>query len=237
MGISSIGTRQSRISLIEQTAKSQPKISKARLCQLFDIPRSTHYALKKPKLPSLEQINLRTWVKQAFDTFKGSAGARNIAMIVSQQHGINLFRYKARKIMKEQGLVSRQRTRHRYKHAEKRHSIHNNVLNREFAPTDPNQVWTGDVTYIRTKAGFCYLAVVIDLFSRDIVGFAMSSSPDSRFTVEALQMAYTVRLSPQNVLFHSDQGMHYTSRAFSFAVAKCSGMIHSMSRRGNSLRA
>ena len=111
------------------------------------------------------------------------------------------------------------------------------MLNREFAPTAPNQVWTGDVTYIRTKAGFCYLAVVIDLFSRDIVGFAMSSSPDGRFTVEALQMAYTVRLSPQNVLFHSDQGMHYTSRAFSFAVAKCSGMIHSMSRRGNSLRA
>ncbi len=237
MGIRSIGTRQSRISLIEQTAKSEPKISKVGLCQLFNIPRSTHYALKKPKLPSLAQINLRTWVKQAFDASKGSAGARNIAMIVSQQHSITLSRYKARKIMNEQGLVSRQRTRHRYKHAEKRHSIHDNVLNREFAPTAPNQVWTGDVTYIRTKAGFCYLAVVIDLFSRDIVGFAMSSSPDSRFTVEALQMAYTVRLSPQNVLFHSDQGMHYTSRAYAKAVGKCKSMKHSMSRRGNSLRA
>ena len=139
--------------------------------------------------------------------------------------------------MDEQGLVSRQRTRHRYKHAEKRHSIHDNVLNREFAPTAPNQVWTGDVTYIRTKAGFCYLAVVIDLFSRNIVGFAMSDSPDSRLTVEALKMAYTVRLSPQNVLFHSDQGMHYTSRAYAKAVGKCKGMKHSMSRRGNSLRA
>jgi putative transposase len=88
VGIRSIGTRQSRISLIEQTAKSEPKISKVRLCQLFDIPRSTLYALKKPKLPSLAQINLRTWVKQAFDASKGSAGARNIAMIVSQQHSI-----------------------------------------------------------------------------------------------------------------------------------------------------
>ena len=158
-------------------------------------------------------------------------------MIVSQQHGINLSRYKARKIMKEQGLVSRQRTRHRYKHAEKRHSIHDNVLNREFAPVVPNQVWTGDVTYIRTKQGFCYLAVVIDLFSRNIVGFAMSDSPDSSLTTQALKMAYTVRLTPQNVLFHSDQGTHYTSKAFTDAVAECKGMMHSMSRRGHSLRA
>ena len=237
MGIRSIGTRQSRISLIEQTAKSEPKISKVRLCQLFDIPRSTHYVLKKPKLPSLEQLNLRVWVKQAFEASKGSAGARNIAQIISSKYQIKLSRYKARKIMQEQGLVSRQRTKHPYKHADKPHRIHDNVLNRDFAPIAPNQVWTGDVTYIRTKACFCYLAVVIDLFSRNIVGFAMSDSPDSRLTVEALKMAYTVRLNPQNVLFHSDQGTHYTSRAFADAIAQCKGMEHSMSRRGNSLRA
>ena len=65
----------------------------------------------------------------------------------------------------------------------------------------------------------------------------MSDSPDSRLTVEALKMAYTVRLNPQNVLFHSDQGTHYTSKAFADAVAECKGMMHSMSRRGNSLRA
>ena len=233
MGIRSIGTRQSRISLIEQTAKSEPKISKVRLCQLFDIPRSTHYTLKKPKLPSLKQLNLRVWVKQAFEASKGSAGARNIAQIVSSKYQIKLSRYKARKIMQEQGLVSRQRTKHPYKHADKAHRIHDNVLNRDFAPIAPNQVWTGDVTYIRTKACFCYLAVVIDLFSRNIVGFAMSDSPDSRLTVEALKMAYTVRLNPQNVLFHSDQGTHYTSRTYAEAVARCAGMKHSMSRRGN----
>ena len=237
MGIRSIGTRQSRISLIEQTAKSEPKISKVRLCQLFDIPRSTHYVLKKPKLPSLEQLNLRVWVKQAFEASKGSAGARNIAQIISSKYQIKLSRYKARKIMQEQGLVSRQRTKHRYKQADKPHRLYDNVLNRNFAPTASNQVWTGDVTYIRTQAGFCYLAVVIDLFFRNIVGFAMSDSPDSKLTIQALKMAYTVRLEPSNVLFHSDQGTHYTSRAFADAIAKCTGMKHSMSRRGNSLRA
>lgn len=92
------------------------------------------------------------------------------------------------------------------------------------------------MTYIRTQAGFCYLAVVIDLFSRNIVGFAMSDSPDSKkLTTQALNMAYTVRLEPSNVLFHSDQGTHYTSRAFADAIAQCKGMKHSMSRRGNSL--
>ena len=185
----------------------------------------------------MEQLNLRVWVKQAFEASKGSAGARNIAQIISSKYQIKLSRYKARKIMQEQGLVSRQRTKHRYKQADKLHHLYDSVLNRNFAPTAPNQVWTGDVTYIRTQAGFCYLAVVIDLFSRNIVGFAMSDSLDSRLTVEALKVAYTVRLSPQNVLFHSDQGTHYTSRAFSEAVAKCTGMKHSMSRRGHSLRA
>lgn len=111
------------------------------------------------------------------------------------------------------------------------------MLNREFSPIAPNQVWTGDVTYIRTKTELCYLAVVIDIFPCNIVGFAMSDSPNSKLTVKALKMVYNVRLRPQNVLFHSNQGMHYTSRAYAEAVEKCKGMKHSMSRRGNSLRA
>lgn len=135
--------------------------------------------------------------------------------------------------MQQHGLISRQLTRHRYSQADKDHAMHDNLLKREFTPTAPNQVWTGDVTYIRTKLGFCYLAVVIDLFSRNIVGFAMSDSPDSKLTSAALKMAYMVRLNPKNVLFHSDQGSHYTSRAFAETVAKCTGMKHSMSRRGN----
>ena len=139
--------------------------------------------------------------------------------------------------MAQQGLISRQLIRHRYSKADKEHAIHDNLLKREFSPAAPNQVWTGDVTYIRTKQGWAYLAVVIDLYARNIVGFAVSDSPDSQLTAQALKMAYTVRLKPKNVLFHSDQGTHYTSRAFADAIAQCKSMEHSMSRRGNSLRA
>lgn len=95
--------------------------------------------------------------------------------------------------MAKQCLISRQRIKHRYNQADKDHAIHDNLLKREFSPIAPNQVWTGDVTYIRTKQGWAYLAVVIDLYSRNIVGFAVSDSPDSQLTTQALKMAYTVR--------------------------------------------
>ena len=130
-------------------------------------------------------------------------------------------------------LQSRQIKMHKYKHVDNTHKTHGNLLNRNFSPTAPNQVWTSDVTYIRIKGGWCYLAVALDLYARRIVGFAVSDSPDSVLTAKALQMAYQPRLKPSGVLFHSDQGTHYTSARFAESVASCEGMIQSMSRRGN----
>ncbi|MBS9780359.1 MAG: IS3 family transposase, partial [Moraxellaceae bacterium] len=88
-------------------------------------------------------------------------------------------------------------------------------------------------TYIRIKGGWCYLAVVIDLYSRNIVGFSVAHSPDSELTSKALMMAYESRLKPENILFHSDQGTHYTSQRFADELSRCKGMQHSMSRKGN----
>ena len=134
--------------------------------------------------------------------------------------------------MKDMGLVSKQR-KHSYKQQEQAHKTYDNVLNRDFTPITPNQVWTGDVTYIRIKGGWCYLAVVIDLYARNIIGFSVSNSPDSELTSKALMMAYESRLQPKGVLFHSDQGSHYTSKYFADAVAGCEEMTHSMSRKSN----
>ncbi|WP_153043456.1 DDE-type integrase/transposase/recombinase, partial [Xenorhabdus innexi] len=89
-----------------------------------------------------------------------------------------------------------------------------NHLDRQFAVTEPNQVWCGDVTYIWTGKRWAYLAVVIDLFARKPIGWAMSFSPDSELTKKALIMAFESRGRPQGILFHSDQGSHYTSKAF-----------------------
>ena len=81
------------------------------------------------------------------------------------------------------------------------------------------------------------MAVVLDLYARLVVGFAVSDSPDSVLTTKALQMAYQTRLQPIGVLFHSDQGTHYISKTFAESVASCEGMTQSMTRKGNSLRA
>ncbi len=177
-------------------------------------------------------VKLKALVRQVFNHSIGSAGARTISSIITQQHSIKLTRYKPSKLMKDMGLVSKQK-KHSYKHKEQTHKVHDNVLNRAFTPTTPNQVWTGDVTYIRIKGGWCYLAVVIDLYSRNIVGFSVSDSPDSELTSKALMMAYESRLKPKGVLFHSDQGTHYTSSHFADAVVVCEDMTHSMSRKGN----
>ena len=223
--------------MIKKLAEQDKRLSKKKLCDLFDVVRSSYYYGIKTKPIDVERVKLQSLIRQIFNDSKQSAGARTIVAILANEYGIKLTRYLATKLMERMGLVSCQLKTHKYKHADEAHITYDNLLDRNFNPDAPNQVWTGDVTYIRTQAGFCYLAVVIDLFSRNIVGFAMSDSPDSKLTIQALKMAYTVRLEPSNVLFHSDQGTHYTSRAFADAIAQCKGMKHSMSRRGNSLRA
>lgn len=186
----------------------------------------------QPKPIDRQAMALRALVRQVFNQSKHSAGARTIAHIITNQHDIKLSRYQASNLMSELGLVSKQ-MKHRYKQREDKHNIYDNVLNRKFSPTAPNQVWTGDVTYIRIKGGWCYLAVVIDLYSRNVVGFTVSDSPDSKLTSKALRMAYEARLKPSGLLFHSDQGSHYTSKEFAVSLASCKGMKHSMSRKGN----
>ncbi len=141
-------------------------------------------------------------------------------------------RWLAGRLMKELGLVSCQQPTHRYKRGGHEHIAIPNRLERQFAVTEPNQVWCGDVTYIWTGKRWAYLAVVLDLFARKPVGWAMSFSPDSKLTIRSLEMAWEARGKPAGVMFHSDQGSHYTSRHFRQLLWRCR-IRQSMSRRGN----
>ena len=134
--------------------------------------------------------------------------------------------------MKQEGLVSRQLPTHRYTKAEKEHISIPNLLERDFEPQQPNQVWTGDVTYIWSGTRWLYLAVVIDLYARRVVGWATSKSPDSELTKKALKVAFESRKRPKGLVFHSDQGCHYTSNSFRQQLWRF-GIKQSMSRRGN----
>jgi len=174
---------------------------------------------------------LRTMVKAAHRLSNGSAGARTIAKIVTDQ-GMLLSRYRASRRMKQLGLVSSQQPNHRYKKAEQPHIGIPNRLDRQFDVAAPNQVWAGDITYVWTGRRWAYLAMVLDLFARKPVGWAMSLSPDSQLTKKALTMAFESRGEPKDVMFHSDQGCQYTSLSFRQQLWRYQ-MTQSMSRRGN----
>lgn len=112
-------------------------------------------------------------------------------------------RWLAGRLMKELGLVSCQQPTYRYKRGGHEHVAIPNYLERQFAVTEPNQVWCGDVIYIWTGKRWAYLAVVLDLFARKPVGWAMSFSPDSRLTMKALEMAWETRGKPVGVMFQA----------------------------------
>lgn len=107
-----------------------------------------------------------------------------------------------------------------------------NVLNREFDVVAPNQVWCGDITYLWAQGRWHYLAVVLDLFTRRVVGRSFSTSPDADLVVEALDMAFEQRGRPMDLMFHSDQGGQYVSRKFRQRLWRYR-IKQSMSRRGN----
>lgn len=149
-----------------------------------------------------------------------------------QEDGIQIGRFKVRKLMSEMKLVSKQPGSHTYKKVTVERPDIPNVLNREFTVAAANEVWCGDLTYIWAQGRWHYLAVVIDLFARRVVGWALSSSPDANLVIKALDMAYEQRGRPQGVLFHSDQGSQYASRRFRQRLWRYR-FKQSMSRRGN----
>ncbi|EBS1758670.1 IS3 family transposase, partial [Salmonella enterica subsp. enterica serovar Oranienburg] len=202
------------------------------LCHVFGVHCSSYkYWKNRPEKPDGRRAVLRSQVRELHGISHGSAGARSIATMATRR-GYQMGRWLAGRLMKELGLVSCQQPTHRYKRGGHEHVAIPNHLERQFAVTEPNQVWCGDVTYIWTGKRWGYLAVVLDLFARKPVGWAMSFSPDSRLTIKALEMARETRGKPDGVMFHSDQGSHYTSRQFRQVLWRYR-IKQSMSRRGN----
>ena len=202
------------------------------LCQVFDVHRSSYkYWVARSVKINARQIKEQALVKSIFNESNGSAGARTLARIATDREH-PLSRYRAGRLMKACELTSCQQPKHAYKRAKQAHIDIPNHLNRQFDVTQPNQVWCGDVTYIWTGKRWSYLAIVMDLFSRKPIGWALSLSPDSQLTVDALRMAFETRGRPKGVMFHSDQGCHYTSRKFRQYLWRYQ-IKQSMSRRGN----
>ena len=202
------------------------------LLSVFDITRSSyHYYRQHCHQVNPERERLRKKVVAIHEKSRGSAGSRTIVGALKQE-GETIGRYKVRRLMQEAALHSKQPGRHRYKVAIKPSEIAPNHLSREFKVERVNQIWCGDVTYIWIGNRWLYLALVIDLYARRIVGWACSEHPDSELTSQALGVAFEARGRPKRLLFHSDQGSHYSSKLFCRRLWRYQ-IVQSMSRRGN----
>jgi len=147
-----------------------------------------------------------------------------------RRHGRN----RIARLMREEGLCGRQKGRHRVQTTDSNHDepIAPNRLAQAPTPTEPDQLWVADITYIQTQEGWLFVAAILDLFSRKIVVWAMSERIDTALVLNALAMALLHRDPPPNLLFHSDRGVQYASVDFRLALGQA-GLVASMSRKGN----
>ncbi len=137
------------------------------------------------------------------------------------------------RVMREAGIAAKTRREFRQTtDSNHRHPVAENILDRDFAPEEPNAAWVADVTYIPTREGWLYLAVVEDLFSRMVVGWSMAAAMTSRLVVDALEMALAARPRGSSLVAHSDRGSQYASEHYQRRLAE-ERITCSMSRRGN----
>ena len=217
-----------------ETEKSNYSI--VRLCDILSVGRSGFYAWRKrkPSRRSREKQRLLARIKDIYQESHRSYGSPRIHEQLLSEATI-VGRHRVARYMQELGLHSQRAKRYKTvyeKRSEQQTRIHDNVLGRNFKATAPNTKWVSDFTFIRHKQGWMFLAIVLDLYSRAIVGWAMSDTPNQALVSDALEMAVQMRQPKSGLLLHSDQGAQYTSNAY-LKQAKDYGFIVSMSRRGN----
>jgi transposase InsO family protein len=209
----------------------------ALMCRALGVSRSGYYAWRRrsPSAAEVRREELTTEVEQIHAQVKGRYGSPRVhAELVARGHEccVNFVA----KLMRQAGIAAKTRRKFRQT-TDSNHSmpVAENVLDRQFAPEGPNASWVADITYIPTREGWLYLAVVEDLFSRMVVGWSMAETMTSRLVVDALEMALA-RRSPLKgsspLVAHSDRGSQYASEHYQRRLGeeriKCS-----MSRRGN----
>lgn len=180
------------------------------------VSKSAYYDwLKRPaKVVSAQTLHLYRRAKQLFEQSRHSLGSRGL-MKKLREEGFTIGRYRVRKLMARLGLVVHQRVAYkaspRRKHSD---AVADNWLNQNFNPLGPNQIWAGDITYLKTAEGWLYLAVVMDLFSRRIIGWHIANRMSTDLIIKAMRKAYVLRRPPKGLVFHSDRGSQYTSKRF-----------------------
>ena len=207
------------------------KLSIRRTCTLLDVPRSSYCAHRKATPPRPVEPVLERAVRSLHAKSRHTIGSRRLSAGLRAQ-GLHVGRCKAASLLRRLALPKRRRRYEHYKRLTKPSVVAPNLLDRDFDPVEPNVAWAGDITQLKVGRQWLYVAFVMDLFSRRVIGWSWGRHADARLPEEALAMALEMRRPPAGVIFHSDQGCQYTSDRFVAFLARC-GVRQSMSRRGN----
>ncbi len=204
------------------------------MCRVLKVSTSGYYAWRGRQQSQRERQNrkLLVAIKVLHKQSKQTYGSPRICRALSKQ-GTRCSENRVARLMRDNGIRAKQ-TKHFKATTDSRHDlpVAENTLDRQFEPEAPNEAWAADITYVWTGEGWLYLAVVMDLFSRRIVGFSMRRSLSRALVIEALKMALGRRRIGQGLLHHSDRGSQYASGDFQRELVGA-GIICSMSRRGN----
>ena len=191
------------------------------------------YLRRQDREPDPDREEKLDWVKAVAESSDHTYGSRRMAKAL-RALGYPVGRHQARGLMREAGVWVRYRRRYRVTtNSNHRQPVFENRLERDFSPAGADQVYAGDITYVWTQAGWLYLAVVIDLYSRKVVGWSMGKRLTSTLVCDALRMALWRRRPPKGQLIHhSDRGVQYASGVFR-KLLKAHGIEGSMSRKGD----
>ena len=202
------------------------------MCRTLDVSTSGFYAWQRraPSAHDREDVRLKILVGESFARSRKTYGSPRVHVDLAGEH---VGRNRIMRLMRAEGLVARVRRRYRSTTmSDHDQPIAANVLNREFTATAPNQRWVGDTTELLTASGKFYLAAIVDLYARFVVGWAVSAVNDRHLTIAALDQALRRRCPEAGLLHHSDRGSTYASEDYQ-EVLRDHGITCSMSRRGN----
>ena len=206
----------------------------ARWCAALGISRSGYYAWRAcpESRRARENRTLLTRIRAVHTEAREAYGAVKTWRVLRAQ-GVACGRHRVARLRRAHGIEARRHRRFRLAYKARNSApAAPNLVDRQFHAPAPNRIWAGDITFIPTRQGWLYLAVLLDLYSRRVVGWAMSARPDSHLVLDALTMALLHRRPAPGLIHHSDQGIQYTSGVYQ-ARLQTSGVVPSMSRKGN----
>lgn len=214
------------------SALEKEAVAVSRACRVLGASRAGYYAHRRGRPVNVERNRQQIHVRAAFEASGRTYGSRRVALDLGRQ-GVKIGRYRARTLMRQADL----RPVWKRKFVATTNSRHDrpvapNVLGRQFSPVQPNQAWAADITYVRTAEGWLYVAVVLDLYSRKVVGWAMAAAMPASLVVTALRMAIQQRNPSPGLIVHSDRGSQYASEEYR-GLLRRHGLICSMSRLGD----